>query len=97
MSPAVRSQADVGEAGSDLVHFAIGFIVLQSIILALFYCSRYAQAKQISGIEMKFFMPLGYLFCVGNAIMAIRKSTKPTWLERNQASWNVLYLLAQCL
>jgi hypothetical protein len=69
----IRPQAGGGSAGSDLVHLAVGFIVLQPTMLALFYISRYAQTKQIAGIEMTFFMPLGCLFCVGNAIIAICK------------------------
>jgi len=74
MPPAARSQPGRGDSGSDLVHLSIGFIIIQTIILALFYSSRYAQSKHISFIEMKVFMPLAYVFCIGNSIMAIRKS-----------------------
>jgi hypothetical protein len=73
MSLAARSQTGNKDPGRELVNFAIGFIVLQTIVLILFYASRYAKTKQISGIEMKYFMPLGYLFCISNALVSIRK------------------------
>jgi hypothetical protein len=61
--------------GEQLIKVAIAFIVFQTVFLVLFYASKYIQSKDISGIEMTFFMPLGFIFCVGNSVLSIRKST----------------------
>ncbi|KAK7186530.1 hypothetical protein DPSP01_002039 [Paraphaeosphaeria sporulosa] len=69
--PLVARASPKSSRGEELVNLAIAFIVIQTIVLILFYISRYAKVKHISGVEMKYFMPLGYMFCIGNAVCAI--------------------------
>jgi len=71
--PPVARVSPTSRLGEELVNLAIAFIVIQTVVLILFYTSRYAKVKHISGVEMKYFMPLGYIFCVGNAVAAICK------------------------
>lgn len=59
--------------GQDLENLAIAFIVIQTIVMCLYYTSRWIHTKEISGVEMTFFMPLGYISTVGNSIVTIRK------------------------
>jgi hypothetical protein len=70
MPPRPRA-SPVSELGETLVNLAVAFIIIQTIVLILFYSSRYVNVKHISGVEMKYFMPLGYIFCAGNAVATI--------------------------
>jgi hypothetical protein len=60
------------DIGHRLLSFAIAFIVLQTVCVALFYTSRWF-SKTLHGIECWLFMPIGYLANIGVCICSIRK------------------------
>ena len=75
MAPTVPISASRRDeyGGAPLLNVSIAFAVIETVVILLFYASRYIQTKSITGLEMTAFMPLGYISCIGNSIVGIRE------------------------